>query len=132
MSNCIISTAWKNKDGYAIKRLGTKVIGHHRIVYCEFHRLPLSSIKGLCVCHKCDNPPCINPLHLFLGTKKDNSQDMVNKGRQSREIVTPKLTEADVLAIRGSSLNGKQLARKYNVNRSTIYSILKRRGWKHI
>ncbi len=129
MSNCIESTYAKDRDGYAqyYDPITKKRIIHHRFVYCDFHSLPLSSIKGLCVCHKCDNPSCINPLHLFLGTNKDNVDDKVNKGRQPCV-----LTEADVLAIRGSSLNGGQLSRKYNVNDSTIYAILKRESWKHI
>ncbi len=51
---------------------------HHRFVWTE-HNGPIP--KGMCVCHHCDEPACINPDHLFLGTHQDNMQDMINKKR---------------------------------------------------
>ena len=91
-----------------------------------------------CVCHTCDNPPCVNPKHLFGGTLKDNSQDMVRKGRK---YVRPgetnhqsKLKTADVLEIRKMhKILGRQvLAKNYNVTPLTIDGIIARRRWKHI
>ena len=137
MSNCIESTYYNGK-GYAryYNPITKKTFYHHRLVYCDFHCLPMSSIKGLSVCHKCDVPNCINPLHLFLGTRADNNRDKVNKGRQvgAKGITNShvKLTEADVLAIRGSSLSRVQLAEKYNVTTTTIYDVFRRKTWKHI
>jgi hypothetical protein len=93
--------------------------------------------EKLFVCHKCDNPGCINPSHLFLGTGYDNIQDMVSKGRQARGamISTARLTEEVVLNIRdkfkqGSTIRG--LAREYGVGKTTISHIVKRETWKHI
>ena len=95
--------------------------------------------KGLFVCHRCDNPPCVNPGHLFLGTVYDNNADMVAKGRN----VGPKgeiqhraaVTEQDVLAIRAAALEGvgqRALARKYGVSQNCIWHILKRKTWTHL
>ena len=118
----------------------------HRYSY-EFHVGPIPS--GLLVLHKCDNPPCVNPKHLFLGTFSDNSRDMVKKGRH-RYVGNPnnkppifrgsdhylaKLTEDDVLDIYQLRISGmaiRAIARKYKMERTTIASICKGTGWPHV
>jgi len=107
----------------------------------------------LLVCHKCDNPPCCNPYHLFLGTHQDNVADRVLKGRSSsgqehwthgkhpesisRGSARPlaKLTESKVVTIREQLYGGvpvKTLAAEFGVSQSVIYAIRKREIWKHV
>jgi hypothetical protein len=105
----------------------------HRFAYeITYGALP-SRIK---VCHKCDNPPCCNPSHLFAGTQKQNLEDMVAKGRSSRGEARPqaKLTSAQVLEIKriGKTQPYKKIASQYNVTVSCISSILIGRIWKHV
>lgn len=75
-------------------------------------------ITNKLVCHTCDNPPCCNPAHLFVGTHKDNSQDMVNKQRHRF-----KLSKEDFVAIKSSTALAADLAIKYNVGLTRIYGI---------
>lgn len=100
----------------------------HRFSY-ELHRGPIP--KGLCVLHHCDNPLCVNPDHLFLGTQADNVRDMINKGRRTQT----KLTPSKVRDIRLRFFSGESrisLAREYNVHIGTIDRIVHRRSWKHV
>lgn len=76
-SGCWLWIGRKNPHGYGHFRRNNKCILVHRFVYAEVKGDP----EGLFVCHKCDTPACINPDHLFLGTPKDNTRDMVRKGR---------------------------------------------------
>ena len=89
---------------------------------------------GKCVCHTCDNPSCVNPDHLFLGTDADNAADKIAKGRQPRgvEIPTAKLTERLVKEIRASSEPSRALARKYCVDHKTLRQVRARRTWRHV
>lgn len=122
----------------------------HRVSY-EIHRDPIP--EGMCVCHKCDTPACVNPGHLFVGTKKDNTQDMVRKGRtnsrQMAEIMrrriangwrgegvpTSKLTDAQVLEIRERVARDeprREVAATFGVTLSLVSQIVNGKVWTHL
>lgn len=112
-----------------------KNFGSHRIAYMfQKGMLP----NGLFVCHKCDNPICCNPDHLFIGTNSENIADCVSKGRQVRGEKAPRavLSNSDVLEIRKEYKKGKtsykNLGKKYGVRNAAIYKIINRRTWKHL
>ena len=129
---------WKNSltpAGYGRIKINGKTYGAHRYSYILSHgEIP----KGMLVCHKCDNPACVNPDHLFIGTPKDNIRDCVSKGRfpigekKSWAI----LTENDVLEIRKKYVpfyrTQKMFAEKYGVSDKTISAVITRKIWKHI
>ncbi len=74
----------------------------HRVAYCEANGVTLEAIKGIIVRHTCDNPGCVNPDHLILGSHQDNSNDMVQRGRSAREFKIPRtvVSNEQVVAIR--------------------------------
>lgn len=93
---------------------------------------------GLFVLHRCDNPRCCNPEHLFLGTNADNMRDRSDKQRQLRGETCPTriLTEDQVREIRRRAATGKEthrtIAADYGVHRSTVTLVCSRRGWVHV
>jgi len=112
-----------------------KMVFAHRAAY-EFAFGPIP--QGMCVCHTCDIPPCVNPAHLFLGTNAENMADRDRKGRtrDSRGAVNTqaKLRDADVLEIRAlhSGRNGAALGRRFGVTTTMISNIVNRKNWTHI
>lgn len=110
------------------------------------HRLSMLLSRGpfdenLMVCHKCDNPRCCNPNHLFIGTAKDNSQDCKSKGRMNRELgsqrYNAKLTEEAVAEIKAQAPFrkygwGRAMAKKYGVAPTAINNIVRGRRWRQI
>jgi len=123
--------------GYGVVCINAKQILAHRASYIAFKgEIPL----GLCVCHTCDVPSCVNPDHLFIGTNAENSADMVKKGRhrcrplRGEENFRAKLTAEQVLTIRArcGQTRGVKLAEEFGVSKSLIRAILSRKIWKHI
>ena len=133
---CEISTRAITKNGYAQIRVNGKIYYHHRWIYSEYHKVKLKPTE--LVRHKCDNRACIEITHLELGTHKDNSKDMMDRGRSLRgsQRWNAKLTEEDVLKIRQlhkrTLLTMEDLAKKFNVSYHTVHKIIYRRSWKYI
>lgn len=105
----------------------------HRVVY----ELAIGDIPdGMLVLHRCDNRPCCNPFHLFLGTDKDNSDDKVLKGRERRlrgeQVHNARLTEADVLAIRADHRTQNEIAKEYGLAQTTVSAIKRRVNWSYL
>lgn len=137
--SCWLWTANKNKIGYGYfwMKVANRQLLAHRVSYELF----VGSIPcGLLVCHKCDNPSCVNPNHLFIGTHLDNMNDMFNKNRQSTcksragiQNGRARLSEDDVIQIRIiKNLKNIEIAAKFGVSPVTIEQIKNRRLWKHI
>ncbi len=129
---CWINTSHaRNQTGYPRITWKGKYIPMSRYIWEKnYGKIP----EGLVVMHKCDNPPCINPLHFKLGTSKDNTQDAVKKNRMchGEKHKHHKLTEKEVLAILKSNEGPRALGRKYGVEHTTIMKIKKRKTWKHL
>lgn len=133
------SLCWEYKgnctlEGYGRILLDGKYNCVHRLSWV-LHNGEIPS--GVLVCHKCDNPRCFNPKHLFLGTTKDNTQDRVSKGRSAKGSTggNSKLTEDQVRFILTKKFkygDAIKLAKELNVNISTIAMIIKRKTWRHI
>lgn len=98
-SGCWEWSGYTFKAGYGGISIGGTMVYAHRLSY-ELHYGPITN--GLCVLHRCDNPKCVRPDHLFLGTRRENAADRDSKGRQAKgEASGPaKLRESEVLAIR--------------------------------
>lgn len=142
---CWETTASKTKNGYGRIWVYPKLVYAHRVAW----ELVNGTIpKGMFVCHKCDNPPCCNPNHLFLGTHIDNMRDSQNKGRNNHGPVMygerhplSKLTQKDVDEIRASYIKKPRvrnpfgitsLAKKYCVAKSLIHRIVVGKSWPEI
>lgn len=132
-SGCWLWTAGCKTEGYGVLRVNGKYVAAHRVSW-QLHNGTIPD--GLCVCHHCDTPPCVNPNHLFLGTRKDNTDDCIKKGRKcilvGIESPRAKLTDDQVRFIRSSETGSRQLASRFEVHQATIYRIRKGTFWKHL
>lgn len=132
-------TAYRSRDGYGMIGLDLRGVDRaHRVAW----RLMNGPIPpGLQVLHRCDNPPCVNPAHLWLGTQAENIADMNRKGRSRKNprrgsaVTTSKLKEPDVLAIRVLIAEGHgptAIGRRFGVSPATIHLIRNGKNWKHL
>lgn len=125
-------------NGYGRIRWKGQRLAVHRVVYEHYH----GPLGDLCVCHECDNPRCVNPDHLFSGTRAENNADKVRKGRQAKgsghgvqgeKNHFAKLTAPQVLAIRAElGLTQRQIAAKYGISPPQVSNILNRKEWSHV
>lgn len=158
---CWLWQGAKQPDGYGTFNVSSsQTVRAHRYAWEITFKKEIP--KGICVLHKCDASSCVNPSHLFLGTKKDNTQDMLKKGRygakthperiargdrhgarthpesrpQGEKCSYAKLKEGDVREIRrlyaAGGITQRLLAERYCVHESTVCYIVKHRTWKHI
>lgn len=111
----------------------------HRISFARALGIELGTLH---VCHRCDNPPCVNPAHLFLGTARDNALDRKSKDRGIRwygrrrghRNPMAKLTDQAVREIRRlhGTVPAKALGQRFGVSAGTVYVVQSGRGWTHV
>jgi len=130
---CVIWPFWTNNKGYGGITLKRKRVYVHRLAW----KIAYGSIPdGKKVLHECDNPPCFNPRHLFLGTKMDNVKDSIKKGRfhHGESGSSAILTEKQVTEIRQRLAKGgeirKTIGADYGVSRQTINNIAWGLTWR--
>lgn len=134
-----------DRGGYGNFWFNGRNITSHRFAWLAWR----GSIQDqLCVCHHCDNRPCCNPAHFFLGTTQENTADKVRKGRQARGSATrpetrsrgsrqhlSKLTEEQVAMMRSLSAAGtpvRVLVESFGVDKANVHRILNRETWAHV
>jgi hypothetical protein len=133
MDDCIEFVGYKDKDGYGKKQYKGRPWYAHRWAWTLANgEIP----AGLSVCHKCDNPPCINLDHLYLGTTAQNQKDKADRGRvKGEKNPKAKLTDFDIPTIFELLHHGfapKAIAEMYHVSHDAIKDIKNRRRWTHI
>jgi hypothetical protein len=139
-NGCWEWTGAKLKSGYGRIEFLRKYRYIHRMSMYLWRGFDINS--KLLVCHHCDNPPCFNPNHLFIGTQKDNIKDAVKKGRMrggynpaiGEKCGSAKLKEVDIRRIRNlyPKINSPRLAKIFGVSQACISRIINKKSWKHI
>ncbi len=130
---CIEWPFAKVDDGYGTITINYKPYRVTHISWEIHNKLPIP--EGKRVCHSCDNPPCINPKHLFIGTNSENMQDASRKHRIAHGVRchSAKLTDEIVREIRTAThLTRRELAKKYGVSEANISQVRLRRTWAHV
>lgn len=125
---CWLWTGAKNRSGYG-KFCFRDII--HDTAHRVSHKLFIGLIdEDMSVCHTCDNPSCVNPEHLWLGTTLDNKLDQINKDRGGVKLNSAKVLE--IRSLYSSGIGSNTIAKMYDVTCGTISSIVHRRIWKHV
>lgn len=143
-TRCWVWTASTNGFGYGLIQRGARGEGNERAHRASWQLHCGAIPDGLCVLHRCDNPPCVNPQHLFLGTKLVNNHDMMAKGRYRPDSSLPrgeahhysKLTADSVregrLLFHSGVASIQELADKNDVAPATMYAAIYRVTWQHV
>jgi len=138
INSCWIWTASCDKDGYPFFHMNNKMIKGHRFSYLIHNQDTVTDFDSLYICHTCDNPPCVNPNHLYLGTHQINMNDRGLKNRTHHHIGSAngrsKLNDDIVRQIR-LDLQTETVAcvaKRYNVGATTIMNVKLGETWSHV
>ena len=125
----------KSPMGYGAVWCRPRLWSAHRLAWVsENGHIP----KGMMVLHRCDNPICVRPSHLYLGNHVDNMNDRQRRGRTNKKGLPgeqngrAKITEKDVVEIRASTAPRAVLVEKYGLTKCTISQIVRRQSWRHV
>ncbi len=128
----------KGKEGYGgfyINQI-RNTINSHKVMFCIIHNFWIDEIPhGIVIRHKCNNPKCVNPGHLLLGTYQDNSQDMIDAGNSQKgeKSVQCKIYHDIAITIREKWKNGncsyEDIAKEFNISSAEIYKIIKNKKY---
>ena len=134
-AGCWVWQASYATGGYGAFGYHGKVAKAHRIAMMLWRGFDINSL--LHVCHHCDNPPCVNPDHLFVGTNADNVKDCMSKGRKLRgeALTQSKLTDSDVVLIRmlaETPMHRYDIATMFGVSDGTLSFAINRKTWNHV
>lgn len=121
-TGCWVWQRSRNRGGYGLARRRLA----HRVSFSVFRHDPP---PGLLVCHECDNRPCVNPEHLFLGTYVDNMQDASRKGRMAKRLTPEIVREIRDLA---ASMPQKQVAVRLGLSKQLVHTIVKHKVWRFV
>jgi len=127
--SCWPFTGGRNQKGYGRYCVGGGVILAHRAAYIATHGY-IGTDE--CVLHTCDNPPCCNPAHLWIGSRGDNNADMERKGRANRKahaVIDERAAEA-IRTMRAAGVSGVALAQRFGISQQTVCDVYKGRIWR--
>ncbi len=138
-SDCWVWIAGRTKDGYGTFNIAGRTLLAHRLAHEHFVD---SLIRGLCVCHTCDNPPCVNPEHLFQATQAENIRDALRKGRMrtgdhsGEKNAGAKITAEQVQEIRRRYIPGvttlRSVAKEFGIGVSNACLIVNAKAWDRL
>lgn len=122
---CWLWVGARNKNGYGVFRVAGKNVLAHRFMY----ELMQGELAGYHVCHSCDNPQCVNPEHMFLGTDADNHTDKAKKLRGGRALTGEQVKEIKQLVSSGIIL--QDIAEQFGVSRKSVQRIKNGQYWRY-
>lgn len=126
MSDCVLWKGAVNSSGYPVTWFNGKIAYAHRVV--------IGASKGEVVMHTCDNPKCVNPKHLKVGTHAENSADMVSKGRQAKgeQCAASKFSKDTIASVRNLKgvMSSRKVGKLFGMSKTNVLDVWNNKIWK--